>query len=212
MSSGADPPSSSSAADQLRRDQGGGGDGGGEGAEEGGASRIADPENYNLRRRLQQLHDAKERVRSVGENATLVEVTDESFTSVKKDTLVAEAVADFILELRPVLADEEKAEAFLDEDVSIVNGDMVTIRDYAEALGRLRYDPERVESNPLIDLSGGTWEPQTPPYAVSMMAREVCYEYFNELAEVDLEENQRTVIDEKLIKEVEEWRKANLAE
>lgn len=157
----------------------------GDSDEERGAAKIADPENYNLRRRLQQLHDAKERVGKVGERATLVEMTDRDFTPEQRAELVAEAVADYINELRPLLALRELDEEFLEQGIAPIEGETVTIGDLAEARGRLPHR-DREASNPLLRTTGDSITgAETPPYEVSMMARSVCDDYFLKIAGVE---------------------------
>lgn len=78
---------------------------------------IEDPENYNLRRRLQQIHDRKENVPTTirEESRNVVEdprntngITEERYRELVKD-----AVIDYIVELEPLMTSDEHP---LDQD------------------------------------------------------------------------------------------------
>lgn len=147
-----------------------------DGPEESGAARIADPENYNLRRRLKQLHDAKERVRNTADAATRAEMTDRQFSDQKRNRLVAEAVSDYILELKSVLNAEERAEEFLEEKVGTVNDVQITLSSLSETRG-------------LVDAEDGR---VVVPYQASMSAWSICNDYFETVAGAEFEEGMDT--------------------
>lgn len=137
-----------------------------------GVERIADPDNYNLRRRLKQLHDAKERVRERKSKAVYKELTDRKFKAWKRDQLVAEAVVDYINDLRSLLAgkDEADVESFLNESISIDDSTRITIADFVRTRG---YPPRQDD---------------IVHYSVSMEVWRICNDHFEEVAGAEFEQ------------------------
>jgi len=143
------------------------------GSNDTGAAKIADPENYNLRRRLKQLHDAKERVRNTADSAVRMEMTDRSFTVQKRDRLVAEAVADYILELKSLLKKRGEDEDFLNTEIGTVENQEITLEYIAQNRG---------------SLTGGG-DSTVIPYDASMSAWAVCNDNLDEFAGAEFEED-----------------------
>jgi hypothetical protein len=124
--------------------------------------RITDPEDYSLRRRLRQLHDARERVRDINNRATRAEITTRDFTTDQRDRLVAEAVADYILELTSLMqgSDDHDADEFLDQNITTDDGDhQLTLNDIVARRGAASI-----------------------PYLVSMQAWDRCNQKFDQMA------------------------------
>lgn len=138
-----------------------------------GAERLADPEDYNLRRRLRQLHDAKQAVIDSKDRAVNATVIEESISKPQRDRIVAEKLIDYVRELRPVLDKrtsdtdhkETDAESFLEEDVTELDGETITLRMIVDQHGQIQ-----TENNE-------GWI----PYQVSMMAWDCCNTYFEEI-------------------------------
>lgn len=131
---------------------------------QGKLERIADPDNYNVRRRLKQLHDAKERCRETKTNVVRLETTRRTFTERKRDRLVAEDVVDYINELLPVLKKNEQKEEFLDESVDLGRSGEVSVGEFVE--------------------TRGTDEDQNKPYSyrISMKIWAICNDAFEDIA------------------------------
>lgn len=127
--------------------------------------RIADPENYNVRRRLKQLHDAKERARDTSARAARAEITNRKFDETQRDRLIAEAVADYILELKSVLRMREEfdEERFLSMRAATVRDDKVSVGDIVNRRGVLK------NSEPI-------------PYQASMGAWDICNQFMDRIA------------------------------
>lgn len=133
--------------------------------EESGEARIADPGDFTLRRRLRQLHDAKEAVKETKNAAVSNEVIEEQIYPDQRDHIVAERVTDYIHELRPVLAEksETAAEEFLSETVEF-DGEAVTLQEIMLSRGRVGDDGAHL------------------PYYASMQAWDICNGYFERIA------------------------------
>lgn len=127
--------------------------------------RIADPENYNIRRRLKQLHDAKERARDTSARASRAEITNRKFEERQRDRLVAEAVADYILELKSVLRMREEfdEQRFLSMRAATVSDEKISVGDIVNRRGELK------NSEPI-------------PYQASMGAWDICNQYMDRIA------------------------------
>lgn len=135
-----------------------------------GAERIADPDDYNTRRRLKQLHDAKELVKLEKNDA----INDELRDPRKHDRQlhrrnVAEVLADYILELRPILQKLEMEEQFLQEEVEASSG-IVKVEDFRK---REWFDDQ--ENAPTIRTSMYVWD--------------VCNDYLERVAGAMFERN-----------------------
>jgi len=137
-----------------------------------GIEQIADPDDYNTRRRLRQLHDARERVKEMKNNVLDQEAnnprrTDQSLARRN----VAETVVDYILELRPILAQPElqREEEFLAEEIETVDGEPITFQDLTK---RNWFDDGNV-----------------PSLRTSMRAWDLCNDYLEEIAGAMFEEN-----------------------
>lgn len=153
--------------------------GGGRDDDGGGIERIVDPDNYTLRRRLRQLHDAKERVVERKNAAVLEWQMTRDFTERRRDLLVAEVVVDYVQELASVLekqsktADDEDGESpdedeFLNQSVSVSDRRDITLEEFARTRGRFDGAP--------LD------------YRVSMEAWAVCNRYFEDVAGAEFEQ------------------------
>lgn len=128
--------------------------------------RIADPEDYAKRRRLRQLYDAREHVRDVKNRAHRLEITERSVSKQRRDRIIAEALVDYIAELRPILDRRGDDEAFLEEEVETKNGTSITLGDIRTQRGQINTD------------SGGRFI----AYQTSMRAWDVANTYFEEIA------------------------------
>lgn len=107
--------------------------------ETAGIERIADPDDYAVRRRLRQLHDARDAVREVKDEAFRLEKSERSIKPTDRDQFVAERLADYIAEVAVVLEQtDEDHEAFLDEAVQTTGNldrDEVTLRQLRDQRG-----------------------------------------------------------------------------
>lgn len=128
--------------------------------------RIADPENYNLSRRLRQLHDAKESVVEIKDRAVNQEAVDSNFSPSQRDQFVAEKLIDYIRELRPLMKLRENEDDFLNEEVGTVGGQELTLRQICETHGQVEIE------------DGQAWI----PYQVSMTAWDLCNDYMEQIA------------------------------
>jgi len=126
--------------------------------------RLADPDNYNLRRRLRQLHDAREYVKEVKNQALNSELSNPRQSNDSRDRAVAEAVTDYATELLPVLRRREHADEFRSEDVG--DGEL-TIGEFIDTRGAPEATPLR--------------------YTLSMKVWSVCNEYFERVAGPEFE-------------------------
>jgi len=121
--------------------------------------RIADPDNYNLRRRLQQIHDAREFVKEVKNRNLGKELSNPRKDTSGRNRAVAEAVTDYATELLPVLSRQGERELFRDEDI----GDQeLTVGDFIDDRGA-------PDGNPLA-------------YTVSMKVWTICNRHFEDVA------------------------------
>jgi len=136
--------------------------------------RVEDPDDYNLRRRLKQLHTAKEAVITRKDNALDLErrKTDKEFSSADRDRFIVEKVVDYIHELRPLLKKQERAEEFLEETVTTDGGQEVTIQEVIDRRGRLTDGTE-------ADYLG---------YRASMAVWDICNQHFEQVAGVVFEQ------------------------
>lgn len=139
----------------------------------GGVERIIDPDDYNTRRRLKQLHDAKEFVREVKNRVIERETNDPRYDMNVGRRNLAEVVADYLLELRPVLRRNGLEEQFLDEEIDIGNGDPLTFRDFAQRPWYLDRDGNASFRNTTND---------APTIRQSMRAWDICNDYLEEIA------------------------------
>lgn len=137
-----------------------------------GASQISDPDNYNVRRRLQQLHNAKERVADRADRTSIMLLDDPQFTEDRRNRLVAEAVAAFIDELDSLLraTQEELASEFTDEEVAQAAGEVRTIGEFQEGRGVFEYQDD------------GDTKRGVAPYGMSMTAYRTASEYLDKVA------------------------------
>lgn len=136
-----------------------------------GVERIADPDQYSHRRRLRQIHDAKERVLDVKSRAVQrAEYSTTQFTDRQRDRLIAEAVVDYIAELEPVLQQNENWEAFASEPLYGQDVE-TTIEQFLQTRGT---DPNE-GYNPYL-------------FSVSMKAWRVCNRYFEQVAGAEFEQ------------------------
>lgn len=150
------------------------GDRSGEDSEQAtGVERIADPEDYAKRRRLKQLHDARDRVREIKDEAFRLEKTERTVSERDRDQFVAEALADYIAELRVVLArrggDEDSGdEEFLNETVMTRREALaeISIDDIRQQRGHVSIEERRVPIS----------------YETAMRAWDICNSYFEEIA------------------------------
>lgn len=134
--------------------------------------RISDPDDYNLRRRLRQLHDAKDRVRELRDTTLRREQFDRSFTKAQRDLFVAEAVTDYIDELEPLLDKIERADEFLEQEVATINDETITLRDIQASRGTITIEDKT----------------HRIPYQASMDAWRECNRYFEQVAGVVFDE------------------------
>lgn len=141
-----------------------------DGSESDGVERIADPDNYNVRRRLKQLHDAKERVREVKGRALQLQMTSREFTTRQRDRFVAEAVVDYINELETVLEQTDEADDFRQETVDVGDG-TVTVEDFCDGRGS-------------VNVGDG---PELASFEVSMEVWRICNRHFERVAGTEFE-------------------------
>lgn len=145
-----------------------------------GVERIADPDNYTERRRLKQLYDARERVRSVKTNAVhrWRDNSYPNFSGYDRDLYVAEALVDYVLELDALIreAGQSSHDEFLQESVSIEGRPTpLTIADLVDAHGRPSDNGPRSDSDPI-------------DYRTAIRFWRVCNEYFEEIAGPEFED------------------------
>lgn len=133
--------------------------------------RIVDPDNYNLRRRLKQLHDARERVRERKSKALSLEMRRRDFSAQRRDRLVAEAAVDYINELLPVVKRKGDAEDFGSKTVDLGRDGEVSVEEFAQSRGTTD-DDGRVPY----------------PYQVSMEIWNICNTYFEQIAGAEFEQ------------------------
>lgn len=136
--------------------------------QEEGLSAISDPDDYALRRRLKQLHDARDRVVETKQTAVRIETLEREFTELQRDRLVHEDLLDYILELKAVLGREDQGrdiDEFLSETVGDASVD--DVETLTTLLNKRGQDP--------------------PPYHISMQAWDICNSYLEELAGADLD-------------------------
>jgi hypothetical protein len=153
-------------------------------SERSGTARIADPDDYNLRRRLKQLHNAKEHVKTRKDTLLHREQQQRgrAWTADKRDRFIAEALVDYIHELRPLLKKNDQEDEFLSEEVGAVNSTMVTIETIVDGRG---YIPKNGSANRYgIGEDSGMYL----PYQYSMVAWDICNDYFEDVAGVVFEQ------------------------
>lgn len=143
-----------------------------DGGEEEALSRIVDPDDYNLRRRLKQLHSAKEAVKDRKDDALDLERRSRKFTAEDRDRFVVEKLVDYIHELRPLLSKGGRAEQFLDEEVRLRDGETISLEEVLADRGAIIDDRRDGESG----------EREYLPYEASMAAWDVCNQYFEDVA------------------------------
>jgi len=141
---------------------------------EGDVETIVDPDNFHLRRRLRQLHEAKETVREYKMRAISTRLDDKRVQDKQVNWPIAEAVIDYISELRPLLGRNGLFEDFQEETVLAQNDEEVTIAEFAEARGRW---------DKISAANGDEWV----SYETSMRIWEKCNEYFERLAGTEFE-------------------------
>jgi len=154
-----------------------------EGTDRSGIARIADPDDYNLRRRLKQLHNAKETVKT--RKDTLLHKEQQKgrvWTADKRDRFIAEALVDYIHELRPLLKKNEQEDDFLSEEVGVVNNTTVTIGTIVDGRGYIAKNGSANRYG-IGDDSG-----KYLPYQYSMVAWDICNDYFEDVAGVVFEQ------------------------
>jgi hypothetical protein len=141
------------------------GEPGDEPSEDIGAARISDPDDYVLRRRLQQLHDARDRVTETQRNAVRIETIDRGLTATQRNRLVFVDLLNYIRELKAILGQDspERHDEFMTEVVIDGEGDGQTI-------------------SGLLDRAN-----DPPDTAVAMKAWEVCNEYLEEVAGAEID-------------------------
>jgi hypothetical protein len=135
--------------------------------------RLVDPDNYNLRRRLRQIHDAREYVKEVKNEALGRNLANSGRNEIDPDPAVAEAVTDYADELLPILRERGRAEVFLEEDLDDVDA---TLGEFLSTRGQLSRS-------------------RAVPYTVSMQVWRLCNQYFENVAGPEFE-------DENLPKEI----------
>lgn len=142
-----------------------------------GVESIADPDNYTTRRWQKQLHDARERVREMKNQVLDRQLEDpRGFNEQIARRNVAEMVADYVLELRPILAQDEfdREEDFLNEPVRA--GDTETTLE--EFVRRNWFGDE-----------------EAPPLRVSMDAWDTCNDYLTDISGPEFESATTTPED-----------------
>jgi len=142
------------------------------GDDETGLERIEDPDNYNYRRRLKQLHDARERVIDIKNRALNIQQMERAFSAEKRDRYITERVVDYVHELRPLLEKQGTEDVFLSEEIGSVDGESITMDRFAERRGR-------------ISTGEGT---RAIPYEASMEAWHICNSYFERVAGPEFED------------------------
>jgi hypothetical protein len=136
----------------------------------GNVGRVVDPDDYNLRRRLKQLHDAKEAVKERKDNVLSIEQSNRQFNPRDRDRFVVEKLVDYIHELRPLLKKIGREEQFLDEAVETPVQDAVTIQSIINSRGYMGDEDGYLS------------------YQASMAAWDVCNGYFEDVAGAVFEE------------------------
>jgi len=144
--------------------------------------RVVDPDDYNLRRRLKQLHNAKEAVKHRKDDVLELERVNRTFTAGQRDRFIAEKLVDYIHELRPLLKKIDREEEFLSEEVGTVNSTTVTIQSIIETRGYVSGG------------DSGRYSDNTNPgecilYQASMAAWDICNDYFEDVAGAVFEES-----------------------
>jgi hypothetical protein len=113
--------------------------------EQTGQPTVADPENYNLQRRLRQIHNARERFpETVREEQDRVVSPDRRENGITEDRyleIVTEALLDYLIELEPLMRNDD-LETGTDywngfEVTTDKHGDAVTIKRIVESDGNL---------------------------------------------------------------------------
>jgi hypothetical protein len=104
-----------------------------------------DPENFNLRRRLQQIHNAKEKVPETIREERKRVVEDPRDPGITQETyreLVANAVLNFIIEVEPLMQNEgvEGTDIWDDEDVVTIGDVEYTLKELVEQNGYLKIE------------------------------------------------------------------------
>ncbi len=127
--------------------------------------RLADPDNYNLRRRLRQLHDAREYVKEVKNETIGRNMANSGRNKIDPDPAVAEAVTDYVDELLPILSRRDQDDEFLEEEIDGVD---ITVGDYVRTRGRV----------------GG----ESVDYQTSMVVWRLCNRYFEQVAGPEFED------------------------
>lgn len=143
------------------------------------SERVVDPDDYNLRRRLRQLHDAREAVKTRKDEALSLERRNKKFSSEDRNRFIAEKLVDYIHELRPLLKKTAREDDFLNEEIDTVNSTRVTIELILENRGFVPETDDRHSSD------GGRYI----PYEASMAAWDVCNDYFEDVAGAVFEED-----------------------
>lgn len=125
---------------------------------ESGIERIQDPENYNHRRWLKQVHDAKSHVGQVLQQITNTRLTDPRSVDKYEDLIMADAVATYVSTLRPFLELQNMEDEFLSETVSIDRYEEITLGEIARTQGK-PYDAEQAWDRAIpIEMSVRAWE------------------------------------------------------
>jgi hypothetical protein len=89
-------------------------------SDQDGIERIVDPDDYTIRRRLRQLHDARDAVREVKDEAFRLERAERSIKPQDRDRFVAERIADYVAEVAVVVeqVSTEDLDQFLETTVA----------------------------------------------------------------------------------------------
>lgn len=142
--------------------------------------RIEDPNDYNLRRRLKQILDAKEAVVERKDDAVELFRENKRFSRADRDRFVVEKLVDYIHELLPLLDEADLKDEFLSEDVGRLDDEPVTIEDIVDGRG-------------YISDNARPWQRDADgryiPYQLSMDARHICDRYYKQVAGVTFEQN-----------------------
>ncbi|QLD84623.1 hypothetical protein HWV23_02760 [Natronomonas halophila] len=107
-----------------------------------------DPENFNLRRRLRQIHNAKEQVpETISEEAKRVvdDPRDPGISEERYYELVADAVLNFIIEVEPLMQNDDLdgTDAWDEDPVFQVNDIEYTLKDIVENDGVIETEDGR---------------------------------------------------------------------
>jgi len=105
-----------------------------------GIERIVDPDDYTIRRRLRQLHDARDAVREVKDEAFRLERAERSIKPHDRDRFVAERIADYVAEVAVVVEQvgSEDVDTFLGTTVDAStenNREVVELREIRDKRG-----------------------------------------------------------------------------